>query len=158
MNRGYNVSDITPIIKVIWLHYSQFSHLYHGERQSLISKVTETQNLECNRLSPSFFFFLRFFWCGTFLKSLLNLSQYCFCSVFWIFGRKACGTLAPDLGSNSHSPSNGRQSSREVLPSLLLSKPSHSPSVEALDEDTSTFLVLRCESQGQGYREGFYAR
>ena len=31
-------------------------------------------------------FFLRFFWCGPFLKSLLNLLQYCFCFMSWFFG------------------------------------------------------------------------
>ena len=41
------------------------------------------------------FFFLSFFWCGPFLKSLLNLLQYCFCFMFWFFGRWACGILAP---------------------------------------------------------------
>ena len=41
----------------------------------------------------SFFFF---FWCGPFfLKSLLNLLQYCFYFMFWPFGPKSCGTLAP---------------------------------------------------------------
>ena len=30
-----------------------------------------------------------------FLKSLLNLSQYCFCFLFWFFGHQACGILAP---------------------------------------------------------------
>ena len=78
--------------------------------------------------------------------------------MFRIFGHKVRGTLAPDLGLNSHSPSGGRQSSREVLPSPLLFKPSHSAAVEALDEDTSTFPRVEIESQGQGYREGFYAR
>ena len=34
-----------------------------------------------------------------FSKSLLNLLQYCFCFMFWfIFGRKACGILAPQPG------------------------------------------------------------
>ena len=36
------------------------------------------------------FFFLRSFLCGPFLKSLLNLLQYCFCFIFWIFGHKPC--------------------------------------------------------------------
>ena len=36
-----------------------------------------------------------FFWFGPFLKSLLNLLQYCFCFLFWFFGPKACGILAP---------------------------------------------------------------
>ena len=42
-----------------------------------------------------FFFLLRFFWCGQFLKSLLNLLQYCFCFMFWFFGRQACNILTP---------------------------------------------------------------
>ena len=33
--------------------------------------------------------------CGPFSKSLLNLLQYCFCFMFWYFGREACGILAP---------------------------------------------------------------
>ena len=38
-------------------------------------------------------FFVRFFLCGPFLKSLLNLLQHCFCFVFWLFGHEACGIL-----------------------------------------------------------------
>ena len=41
------------------------------------------------------FFFKDFFGCGPFLKSLLNLLQYCFCVIFWLFGLEACGILAP---------------------------------------------------------------
>ena len=33
-----------------------------------------------------------------FLKSLLNLLQYCFCFMFWFFGPEACGILAPRTG------------------------------------------------------------
>ena len=41
-----------------------------------------------------FFFF--FFGCGPFLKSLLNLLQYRFCFVcFLFFGCEACGIFAP---------------------------------------------------------------
>ena len=32
---------------------------------------------------------------GPFLKSLLNLLQYCFCFMFWFFGHEARGLLAP---------------------------------------------------------------
>ena len=32
------------------------------------------------------------------VKSLLNLLQYCFCSIFWFFGPEACGILAPHPG------------------------------------------------------------
>ena len=34
-------------------------------------------------LNSCWFFF--FFGCGPFLKYLLNLSQYCFCFMFWVF-------------------------------------------------------------------------
>ena len=45
-----------------------------------------------------------FFWCGPFLKSLLNLLQYCFCFMFFVFfGREACGILAPQPGVE-HAP------------------------------------------------------
>ena len=43
-------------------------------------------------------FFLFFFWCGPFLKSSLNLLQYCFCFMFWSLGLKARGILAPRPG------------------------------------------------------------
>ena len=40
------------------------------------------------------FIFLKiFFWCGPFLKSLLNVLQYCFCFMFWFFGCEVCGIL-----------------------------------------------------------------
>ena len=40
----------------------------------------------------SFFkIFFFFFWWESFLKFLLNLSQYCFCFMFWVFGHEACG-------------------------------------------------------------------
>ena len=44
------------------------------------------------------FFFLRFFWMWTILKSLLNLLQYCFCFLFWCFGHETCEILAPQSG------------------------------------------------------------
>ena len=45
-------------------------------------------------------FFLKILLIWTiFLKSLLNLLQYCFCFMyFWIFGREACGILTPQPG------------------------------------------------------------
>ena len=33
-----------------------------------------------------------------FLKSLLNLLQYCFCFTFWVFDCEECGILALPLG------------------------------------------------------------
>ena len=47
-----------------------------------------------------------------FLKSLLSLLQHCFCfmSLFWFFGLKACGVLGPRPGIKPISPCIGRQS------------------------------------------------
>ena len=44
------------------------------------------------------YIFLDFFWYEPFLKSLLNLLQYCPCFMFWFFGCEACGILAPRPG------------------------------------------------------------
>ena len=33
-----------------------------------------------------------------FLRSLLNLLQYCFCFMLWLFGPEACGILVPPPG------------------------------------------------------------
>ena len=39
-----------------------------------------------------------FFRCGSFLESLLNLLQYCFCFMFWVWGLEASGILTPRPG------------------------------------------------------------
>ena len=49
-------------------------------------------------MTNSLFLKFFFFWCGPFLKSLLNLLQYCLCFAFFFFGHKACGILAPWSG------------------------------------------------------------
>ena len=36
----------------------------------------------------------------TFLKSVLDLLQYCFCSMFWFLGCETCGILAPQPGTD----------------------------------------------------------
>ena len=40
-------------------------------------------------------FIKRFFGCGSFLKSFLNLLRCCFYFRFWVFVREACGILVP---------------------------------------------------------------
>ena len=40
-----------------------------------------------------------------FLKSLLNLLQYCFCFIFRFFGPETCGILAPQPGIKPVPPS-----------------------------------------------------
>ena len=60
-------------------------------------------------LSSHTFFF--FFWCGPFLKSLLNLLQYCFCFfyvlVFWPWGMWDLGSRTRD---QTRTPYIGRRS------------------------------------------------
>ena len=52
------------------------------------------------RHQGSSYFILKtiFFNVDPFLKSLLNLLQYCFCFMFWFFGLEACRILAPQPG------------------------------------------------------------
>ena len=69
--------------------------------------------------SPSFvlswrFFF--FFWCGPFLKSLLSLLEYCFCSEFWFFDHKAFGIWNPRPGIEPPPPCIGRWRLNHRLP------------------------------------------
>ena len=65
-------------------------------------------------------FFKKTFWCGPFFKkSLLNLSQYCFCFMFWFLGCKACGILAPRAGIE---PATLHPLEGEVITTGLLGK------------------------------------
>ena len=48
-------------------------------------------------LIGAFIYLLRFLY-GLFLKSLLNLLQYCFCFMFWFFSHEVCWILAPQPG------------------------------------------------------------
>ena len=45
-----------------------------------------------------------FFWCGLFLKPLLNLLQHCFCCMFWFPGHEASGILTPWPGIEPKPP------------------------------------------------------
>ena len=54
--------------------------------------------------------FFRFFFkkCGPFKKSLLNLLWYSFCFMFWFYGPKVCGILAPQPGIEPETSDIGR--------------------------------------------------
>ena len=54
-----------------------------------------------------------------FLKSLLNLLQHCFCFMFWFFGLKAWGILAP-WPRIKPTPCSGRQSLNQWPPGKSL--------------------------------------
>ena len=45
--------------------------------------------------------FVKFFLCESFLKSLLNLLQYCFCYVFLYLAMRHVGSQLPHQGLNS---------------------------------------------------------
>ena len=79
------------------------------------------------------FFFWRFFWCGPFLKSLVNLLQYCFCFKSLFFGHEACGILAPWAGIKLTPPALGG----EVLTTGL---PGKSPTIESLKKNCQPLL------------------
>ena len=76
-------------------------------------------NAHCIDSSPTFFF-LKTFWCEPFLKSLLNLLQYCYCFIFWFLGPMACGILAlwPGIEPTPHLALEG-----EVFTTELPRKP-----------------------------------
>ena len=57
-----------------------------------------------------FLFCFVLFWAGPFLKSLLNLLQHCFCSVFWLFGHKSCGIPSSPTRDWTCTPCIGRLS------------------------------------------------
>ena len=59
----------------------------------------------------TFQFFLRFFFsCGPFLKSILNLLQYCYCFMFWSFWPWGTWHLSSLTRDQTHNPCTGRQS------------------------------------------------
>ena len=60
-----------------------------------ICTVLGTYSLKYVRLFGGFFKII--FGCRPFLKFLLNLLQYCFCFLFWIFGHKAHRGVEPAL-------------------------------------------------------------
>ena len=69
-------------------------------------------------ISPSPIFY-------AFLKSLLNLLQYCFCFMFWLFGHKAGGILGPQWEIELSPSAIGRRSlnnwtAKEVPTFMLL--------------------------------------
>ena len=45
---------------------------------------------------------LKIFYCGPFLKSLLNLLQYCLCSICCFLAARHVGFKLPEQGSNPH--------------------------------------------------------
>ena len=77
---------------------------YVGDKCSTSSRIFSVGNPSTFKCGVTFFcfpfvcfwgFFRLFVWCGPFLKSLLNLLQYCFCFMFRFFGREERGILAP---------------------------------------------------------------
>ena len=44
------------------------------------------------------FFFFKFLMRTIFNVFIVNLLQYCLCSMFWFFGQEMCGILAPLTG------------------------------------------------------------
>ena len=76
---------------------------------------------------PWILFFKTFIWCGTFLKSSLNLLQYCFCCLcsgfFWLEGMwdLSCLTRNPALTFCTGRQSLNHWTTRKVPPWILVS-------------------------------------
>ena len=66
----------------------------YGMNQTWVIQEKEKKNLKTCTIFLTFFKKI-FLECGAFLKSLLNLSQHCFCFMFGCLGHEACGILAP---------------------------------------------------------------
>ena len=101
-------------------------------------------------LSPSWFWTWagnkeNLFWCGPFLKSLLNLLQYCFCFIFWHFDQEAYVILAPWPGI-------------EPAPSALEGKVLSVRLVREVPRETVLLqkLTLSAEKPGEEHRLGIY--
>ena len=67
---------------------------YQGIRADPNSKPSQISARSLLFSISRFFFFC----CGSFLKSLLNLLQYCFCFMFRLFGHKTYRILGPRPG------------------------------------------------------------
>ena len=104
--------QLVSLKRAKWLEQSQ-AYLTHANHvplgEHLLTDSTTNPRLHCfwinldslpqPRTRLLWWFFLRFFFlCGPFLKSLLNLLQYCFCFLFQFFGPEACGIFAPRPG------------------------------------------------------------
>ena len=67
----------------------------HSNLSSISDYITSlTTQWRCTH--RCFLFFKR----EQFLKSVLDLLQYCFCSMFWFLGCETCGILAPQPGTD----------------------------------------------------------
>ena len=76
------------------------------------------------KLCNTFIFLSFFFFCGPFLKSLLNLLRYCFFSCFGFLAPRHCGIFDPTTKDGTLAPCLGRQNlnhwtTRDVLVTLL---------------------------------------
>ena len=90
------VSLLTPLFSLGRVHICLFKSLYPFCPVTS-SRIVVDEDCHISR-KIYFFFFFKVFWYGPFLKSLLNLLQYCFCFMFCFFGPKACGILAAHPG------------------------------------------------------------
>ena len=84
-------------------------------------------------------FLSKIFWCGPFLKSLLNLLQYCFCFMFWCFGHETCEILAPLPGIKPIPPALEDKV-------LITGPPVKSPSPSLYWWPSQSFLHSHCSS------------
>ena len=83
------------------------------------------------------------FWCGPFLKSLLNLLQYCLCFMFWLSGQEACGILVPWSGTEpTPTVLEGKVFHRWIAGEVSLCSSFH-PSIYLTKELESKYCALK---------------
>ena len=88
--RGHISKSIVPFRFIACV----LSHFSHHSPVNWISQGSFGKRVE---IEWEFHFIYLFIWCGPVFKFLPDLLQYYFGFVFWFFGRKICGILAPWL-------------------------------------------------------------
>ena len=79
-----------PLVAMLWIPASLTSTPSSSPR----SQATTSTPHAIFRIHPALLFFkIFFFWCGQFLKSLLNLLPYCFCFVLFFLVERHVGIL-----------------------------------------------------------------
>ena len=101
-------TDLSISLSLLWHHY----RLVTGREP--VAQVFSLISPSFLEVWVSFSFFLKifffFFWCGPFLKSLLNLLQYCFCFMFLFFSPQCIWGLSSLTRDQTLSPCIGRRS------------------------------------------------
>ena len=104
-----------PSNKAGWL-WGWLNHPYPSlclRKSGWVREILKIQNKEIIWLDHCLFFLSFVFWCGLFLKSLLNLLQYCFCFMFWFLWSRGMWDLSCPAKDQTQMPCIGRWSLKQ---------------------------------------------